>query len=460
MHVFRNWVILLLASAFLRSPTIVMAEPTLSNVVFKINSGATLSAKSFDQNGELEEAVICKDASGMVLRTGKVTHADGVFPIGTAIAISLQVPAECRVTDFTCNGRIAGITNHWPFLVDVNFSFYSNERNDTLNIAAPCFVFSPVFVTNLIDFSVNRIFKPAPFGVSAGLEFQIDLQRLRQNGDEPSMGTTSKDGAGVEGGLDTCRALDDGKASVREDGGCLFLFRNLNGLLCKERRILGQDGRSESIETIFDVMGAASSNLFSQVSYEKIPIRSGDIAYFASNSQIARWRDDLTVEFEKDKSLFTNICDNIFYSSLSRQPPFFECQEGVLRMFKEIEIEKGREDFFFNLVMEGTLTGEGIQTNKFSVEVQPEDGEVECVRMSVFIHPDSKSYTMIAGCKRKLESVNFPQGRLYFPPFDNTFADYDCNAVISYDGKKIGSFTFSLCSPLFFKVDLDIPSVQ
>ncbi len=457
MRAFRNLAILLLVFAFLGSPMIGVAGPTLSNVVFKINSDTTLSAKSFDQYGELEEAVICNDASGMVLQAGNVSHADGFFPLDAAIAISLQLPAECRVTNFTCSGRIAGITNHWPVLADVNFSFYSKARNETLTIAAPCFVFSPFFVTNLTDFSVNRIFKPAPLGVSAGLEFQIDLQRKRLSGGDQAMGTISKDGAGAEDGLDTYRVLNDGKASATEDGGCLFLFRNLNGVLCKERRILGQDRTSGSIETIFDLMGAASSNLSSQVSFEKIPIRSGDIAYFASDSQLARWRDDLTAEFEKGKSLFDNICDNIFYSSLSRQPPLFECQEGALRMFKAIEHEKGREDFFFNLVMEGTLTGEGIQTNKFSVEVQPEDGEVECIRMLVFIHPDTKSYTMIAGCKRKLESVNCPQGRLYFPLFDNTIADYDCNAVISYDGKEVGSFTFSLCSPLFFKVNLDIP---
>ena len=435
-----------------------MAGPVLSNVVFKINSDTILSAKSFGQNGELEEAEIRRGDSGMILKAGKVSHADGVLSVGLKTDISLQVPAECRATDFTCSGRIAGVTNHWPVLADVNFRFYSVARDDTLTIATPCFVFSPVFVTNLIDFSVNRIYKPVPFGVSAGLEFQIVLQR-RQSDVDDAIVTAPRNDSGVHDGLATGWTTNCGKAPAKKEGGCLFIFRNLNGVLCEERVTLDQDGTSKPIEKIIDIIGAASSNLSSRVSYEKIPIRLEDIAYFAPDSQLASWRDDSTIEFEKGKSLFASICDTISDSSLTRQPPLFECQEGPLRLFKEIEVEKGREDFFFNLVVEGKLTGDGVQTNKFSVEVLPEDGEIECVRTSFFVHPDRKSYIMVIGCKRMLESVSFPLGRLYLPPLDHTCSDYDGSAVISYDGKEVGSFTFSLCAPLFFKIDLHIPNM-
>ena len=440
----------------LGSPIICLAEPTLSNVVIKIDNDTTLSAKAFWPYGDLETAEIRNNSNDTIITAGKVSHADGYLHSGSAIEISLQMPEEIGVSEFSCRGQVIGFTNHWPVLADVNFIFSADEKGEKLNVAAPYFVFSPTYVTNLVEVTVHRIYNPAPLGASAGLEFLIAQEQQLRKKDLTASAVRTEEGAETNRGHVLSEARDKDKATMKEDSGCLFLFRKLTGVFCKERITLGKDDVPDSIEKIFDLMGAASSNLSSKVSYEKIPIRSGDLAYFASDSQLARWREASTGEFKKGESLFTNICDNIFYSALSRQPPLFECREGALGIFKEIEVEKEREFFYFNLVFEGALIGDDVQTNKFSVEILPEDGEVECVRTSVFTRYDNKSYMIIVGCRRRLESLCFPLGRLYFTPFNHDLSYYDGRAIIFYEGKEVGARNFSLCTPHFLTVDLDI----
>lgn len=434
-------------------------DPVLSSVVFKINHDITLSAKSFNQNGYLEKVIIQNNANDMRLNAEKMklSRINNIFLYNSIIDISLQAPAECNVSEFSCNGRLIGITNHWPVLSEVNFTFSSTYNNQKHHISVPWFVFSPVFLTNMLDHSIHNFSSSMPLGVSAGFDFSLAYERYAHDRNgvateaAPQSGTSSVSVCGMAKGT----AMVESKVPLKDEGGCLFLFRNTSGVLCNEN-ILGKEKASESIEKVFDFMGAALSNSLPQVSYEKIPIRSGDLAYFASDSQLARWRDASTVEFKKGESLFTNICDNIFYSALSRQPPLFECREGALGIFKEIEVEKGREFIYFNLVFEGALIGDDVQTNRFSVEILPEDGEVECIRTSVFTHHGNKSYMLIVGCRRRLESVCFPLGRLYFPPFNHDLSYFDGRAIIYYDGKEVGARNFSLCTPHFLNVDLDI----
>ncbi len=432
-------------------------DPILSSIVFKINHDITLSAKSFNQNGYLEEVTIHSNANDMRLSAKKIkiSRMNNIFLSNSIIDISLQVPKECNVSDFSCSGRFLGITNHWPVLSGVNFTFSTIGNDDKFNLSVPLFVFSPVFLTNMLDHSIHKWSSSMPLGVSAGFDFCHAYKQYAQNGNGVATEAAPRSGTSAVCGMAKGTAMVESKVPSRDEGGCLFLFRNTGDVVCNED-IPGNARASESIEKVFDLMGAALSNFSPQVSYEKIPIRSGDIAYFASDSQLARWRDASTVEFKKGESLFTNICDNIFYSALSRQPPLFECREGALGIFKEIEVEKGREYFHFTLVFEGALICDDVQTNKFSVEIQPEDGEVECIRTSVFTHHGNMSYMIIVGCRRRLESVCFPLGRLYFPPFNHDLSYYDGRAIISYDGKEVGAHNFSLCTPHFLNVDLDI----
>ena len=107
----------------LGSPIICLAEPTLSNVVIKIDNDTTLSAKAFWPYGDLETAEIRNDSNGTIITAGKVSHADGYLHSGSAIEISLQMPEEIGVSEFSCRGQVIGFTNHWPVLADVNFIF-------------------------------------------------------------------------------------------------------------------------------------------------------------------------------------------------------------------------------------------------------------------------------------------------------------------------------------------------
>lgn len=390
----------------------------LSDVSIKIGSGMSVLAKGMDDGGlfdvsfakgglvgKAERAAFQPmDASSFSIVFAEAEMEGGgdwvggekikaFHAYGSKAEMSFGISKDDQVFRLEASGLVVGVTNKWPMLSNAEISLAGGGETDSRRFTSSAFFVSPDSIAEIVE---------------------------------------SRHSA---------------------QGGSIFVFRNARTSFCTNSIPAGQD-QDMAIGQAIDLWARMATNSSPKSSFEEIKLQESDFALFLLDSQLSSWKGPAFADFNGGNSLNSNLSTNLFFFALFGEPPHLECEEGPLRTFKKVEQAAGEENIYFNLVVEGHISGGTVDVDKFHVSFDPEFESVNCIRLSASVFPERQSYMMVVGCERKLHSISFSGQRLYLPPFDNR----KCRASIHYGENEVGGFDFSLCEPLFFSVDIQIPN--